>query len=164
MRSKTPTKLLAASALATLLLAGCGESDEKMSRTDTLPADTSRAEGTAPDRQVTGLPNENAPATAGRPVPRSGGATPTAELFRSLDKDGNGLISKQEAESLPADTRIDFAALDTNQDGKLSPSELQGLAGTAGSAGPMGEPDKSGPADPAGPHGAAPGSGSADRN
>jgi hypothetical protein len=42
-------------------------------------------------------------------------------MFKSMDKDKNGSISKDEAKGTPHDK--DFAKLDKNNDGKLSPQE-----------------------------------------
>ena len=42
-------------------------------------------------------------------------------MFKSMDKDKNGSISKDEAKGTPHDK--DFSKLDKNNDGKLSPQE-----------------------------------------
>ena len=44
-----------------------------------------------------------------------------AAMFKSMDKDGDGFLSKEEAKGSPHDA--DFATLDKNGDGKLSPEE-----------------------------------------
>ena len=44
-----------------------------------------------------------------------------AAMFKSMDKNGDGFISKDEAKGTPHDA--DFASLDKNGDGKLSPEE-----------------------------------------
>jgi hypothetical protein len=42
-------------------------------------------------------------------------------MFKSLDKNNDGFITKEEAQGTPHDK--DFATLDKNSDGKLSPEE-----------------------------------------
>jgi len=44
-----------------------------------------------------------------------------AAMFKSMDKNGDGFISKDEAKGTPH--AADFASLDKNGDGKLSPEE-----------------------------------------
>ena len=44
-----------------------------------------------------------------------------AAMFKSMDKNGDGFISKDEAKGTPHDA--DFASLDKNGDGKLSADE-----------------------------------------
>ena len=44
-----------------------------------------------------------------------------AAMFKSMDKNGDGFISKDEAKGTPH--AADFASLDKNGDGKLSPDE-----------------------------------------
>ena len=44
-----------------------------------------------------------------------------AAMFKSMDKNGDGFISKDEAKGTPHDA--DFASLDKDGDGKLSPDE-----------------------------------------
>ena len=58
---------------------------------------------------------------ASRAEPREGvGAAPAA--FRQLDKDHDGKLSKEEAQSMP-DVQTRFAAMDTDHDGKISSAE-----------------------------------------
>ena len=47
-----------------------------------------------------------------------------AAMFKSMDKNGDGFISKDEAKGTPH--AADFASLDKNGDGKLSPEEHAG--------------------------------------
>lgn len=47
-----------------------------------------------------------------------------AARFKAADKNGDGLLSKEEAAALPMLARH-FDALDTNQDGMLSPEEIE---------------------------------------
>ncbi len=61
-------------------------------------------------------------------------------MFKSLDKDKDGYISKEEAKGTPHDK--DFATLDKDQDGKLSreehaaaPEHQKSASGSGGSAG-----------------------------
>lgn len=63
------------------------------------------------------------------------GGGPQAELFKKLDVDGDGHISKLEAAAVPADTRLDFDGLDRNRDGKLSMDEFIAQPGGSGAAG-----------------------------
>lgn len=66
----------------------------------------------------------------------SGGATKSdggAEaMFKSMDKNKDGSISKDEAKGTPYDK--DFAKLDKNSDGKLSAQELAAAPEPAGKA------------------------------
>ena len=54
-------------------------------------------------------------------------------MFRALDKDKDGFISKEEAKGTPHDK--DFAKLDKNNDGKLSRQEHAAAPEHAGKAG-----------------------------
>ena len=53
-------------------------------------------------------------------------------MFKSLDKDKDGSISKDEAKGTPHEK--DFAKLDKNNDGKLSPEEHAAAPEHAGEA------------------------------
>lgn len=50
-------------------------------------------------------------------------ANPVTDLIKSLDTDGDGQISQQEAAANP-ELQAQFAALDANQDGYLTSDEL----------------------------------------
>lgn len=52
--------------------------------------------------------------------------------FSSLDKNGDGKLSKKEAMADPAITAPAFAAADGNHDGYLSPQEFQAIAAMSG--------------------------------
>ncbi|HSO06185.1 MAG TPA: hypothetical protein VLW45_03040 [Pelomicrobium sp.] len=78
-----------------------------------------------------------APARADRGYPRPGDAPAGADVFRAIDKDGDGMISRAEAQSSPS-VHASFDELDTNRDGKLTPRELQGLSGMMSPAGTQG--------------------------
>jgi hypothetical protein len=81
----------------------------------------------------------------------SGGATKSdggAEaMFKSLDKDKDGFMSKEEVKGTPHDK--DFSSLDKNKDGKLSREEHAaapehaGKAGTGASASESKKPESS---------------------
>ncbi len=66
----------------------------------------------------------------------SGGATKSdggaQAMFKALDKNTDGAISKDEAKGTPHDK--DFAKLDKNKDGKLSPQEHAAAPEHAGKA------------------------------
>lgn len=63
------------------------------------------------------------------------GTGPQVELFKKLDVDGDGHLSKLEAAAVPADTRLDFDGLDRNGDGKLSMGEFLAQPNVSGRAG-----------------------------
>jgi Ca2+-binding EF-hand superfamily protein len=76
--------------------------------------------------------------TSGKPAAGSSKSDGGAEaMFKSMDKDKDGSISKAEAKGTPHEK--DFAKLDKNKDGKLSRAEHAAAAehsgGTKGSAG-----------------------------
>jgi hypothetical protein len=52
-------------------------------------------------------------------------AKQTADMFRKLDIDGNGGISRQEAAAAGGSLVRDFDALDANRDGVLSRAEFE---------------------------------------
>jgi Ca2+-binding EF-hand superfamily protein len=52
---------------------------------------------------------------------KSSGASGAESMFKSLDKNNDGFISREEAKGSPHEK--DFAALDKNNDGKLSREE-----------------------------------------
>jgi hypothetical protein len=54
-------------------------------------------------------------------------------MFKALDKDKDGSISKEEAKGTPHDK--DFSKLDKNNDGKLSPEEHAAAPEHSGKAG-----------------------------
>ena len=58
------------------------------------------------------------------------------QVFVSLDQDGDGRLTFSEAtqtlKGVPTGAELQFAALDANRDGLLSPAELRALAGAAG--------------------------------
>jgi EF hand len=67
-----------------------------------------------------------APATPGAaPMARAAGQNDT--VFKRIDADGDGFVSKGELEK--ADTKLgaDFTKYDTNADGKLSPEEFDAM-------------------------------------
>ncbi|MFT3736625.1 MAG: EF-hand domain-containing protein [Rhodocyclaceae bacterium] len=55
-----------------------------------------------------------------------------AEHFKSADTDGDGFISRAEAEKAMPRLAQRFDAHDTDKDGKLSPAELHGAGGMRG--------------------------------
>jgi hypothetical protein len=57
---------------------------------------------------------------ASAPAPAAG----KADSFRKLDADGNGSISRKEAETAGMSVR-EFEALDANRDAELSPAEFE---------------------------------------
>jgi hypothetical protein len=67
-----------------------------------------------------------APAAAGTtPAAASGGADPKMmEVFDRADKNGDGKLSKAEAESLPAVSQR-FDQIDTDKDGSISKKEFE---------------------------------------
>ena len=79
-----------------------------------------------------------------------------AAMFKSMDKNGDGFISKDEAKGSPHDA--DFASLDKDGDGKLSPEEhynakehvaARNKAGNTGAAASSTSGSTSGPGNPA---------------
>ena len=66
------------------------------------------------DKHAADKPAQSASANGGN----DGGAS---AMFKSMDKDGDGFISKAEAAGTPHEA--DFASLDKNGDGKLSADE-----------------------------------------
>ena len=52
-------------------------------------------------------------------------SAPAADLFRKLDADGNGSISRKEAAASGGSLARNFDALDTNHDGSLSRAEFE---------------------------------------
>src|SRR5262245_23766019 len=105
-------------------------------------------------------------ASAGKDDKASGGATKddggAEAMFKALDKDKDGSISKEEAKGTPHDK--DFAKLDKNGDGKLSREEhaaapehaSKAKAGSAGATGSTGASGSSGAATPAPSSGSKP--------
>lgn len=77
---------------------------------------------------------------SGTTMGRSDGGAET--MFRALDKNRDGFISRAEAQRSPHEQ--DFDALDTNRDGMLSREE-HGAAHARSSAAPMGEPRAAAP-------------------
>src|SRR5688500_12756799 len=72
------------------------------------------------------------PPSAGKAAgEKAGGSSGGAEaMFKSLDKNGDGYISKDEAKGTPHEK--DFARLDKNGDGKLSREEHAAAPGHKG--------------------------------
>jgi len=65
--------------------------------------------------------------------PTDGGATPTPrpqadERFRQADTDGNGLLSKSEAERGAPHVAKHFDAMDANKDGQVARDEVRAFA------------------------------------
>jgi hypothetical protein len=54
--------------------------------------------------------------------PPGGGA---GERFKQTDKDGNGLLSRSEADQIKPWLAINFDAIDANKDGELSREEIR---------------------------------------
>ena len=80
-------------------------------------------------------PGEGGPNRAGRPIRERGGAGPNSsaaqafvERLRTLDRDGNGTVSKDE---LPERMQNLLARHDTNKDGALDKAELEQIAAGA---------------------------------
>lgn len=67
----------------------------------------------------------------------SGGRPPEPPSFSELDSNGDGLISRDEAASIPP-LADHFDDIDSNSDGYLTEQELQ-----AGKPGPSGQPPRS---------------------
>jgi collagen type III alpha len=71
-----------------------------------------------------------------------GGERPNpAEMFKRLDKDGDGKVSKEEA---PERMKENFDKMDANKDGFLTPDELKAHRpeGPGGPGGPRGGGEK----------------------
>ena len=71
-------------------------------------------------------------ATAASTDKTSGAKSASAGTFKSLDRNGDGFISKDEAMGSPH--QADFDQLDKNRDGKLSKAEHAAFVGTGQSA------------------------------
>ena len=105
-------------------------------------------------------------AGASKDAKASGGATKddggAEAMFKALDKDKDGSVSKAEAKGTPHDK--DFAKLDKNNDGKLSREEHaaapehagKAKSGSAGATGSTGASSSSGAASPAPSSGSKP--------
>jgi EF hand len=72
--------------------------------------------------------------SAGATAPRSGGA-----MFKDLDKNKDGYISRYEAKGMPYDK---FSKLDKDGDGKLSPSEHAAASRAGATSGSTAMPKK----------------------
>lgn len=94
-------------------------------RTLTLPALLMLALGSAAV-----LAQNTTPGTPGAPM--QGRAT---ERFKAADTDGDGMLSKEEAQRGMPRLAERFAALDTNQDGKISADEMQAMRNNMRGAG-----------------------------
>src|SRR5262245_58044894 len=68
---------------------------------------------------------------ASSPTPAPQGSSSTQPGLSQLDKNGDGLISREEAKASP-ELSSRFNELDKNRDGSLSPEELS--SGTSGSS------------------------------
>ena len=104
MKMKTLIAATVAAAFAWPLVAGAAD-------------DKASSGASASDKASAGASGSSSSAGASK-----GGDDGGAEaMFKALDKNQDGFISKEEAKGTPHDK--DFATLDKNNDGKLSPQE-----------------------------------------
>src|SRR5262245_17299510 len=95
-----------------------------------LPLAAQTPGGTPPSQ------GERGPAATGAPAPNPTANNPTAlaaELFKALDTNRDGFISREEAKGSTAEASFD--ALDKDRDGRLSRDEYAaGITGASGGA------------------------------
>jgi len=94
---------------------------------DKYPADSqpSAAQPAMPATPATPHPGEGTaatPATPATPAVPPGGIGAATPMFKQLDKNQDGLVSKDEAKSA-ADVRARFETVDTDHNGKISAAE-----------------------------------------
>jgi len=82
---------------------------------------------------------------AGRPAPEDGGDNPRPErrrgggLIERFDRNGDGVLDKEELEGMPEGMRRRLGPADTNGDGVITPEEMEGF-GRGRRPGPEGGP------------------------
>lgn len=109
--------ILAITAAASLaLLMGC-EGREETAGTEA----PEQEQAAAPEGQAGGGMAEQQPSAGGEAA--GGGATGGAPSFSQLDTDGDGSISRNEAQAMPQ-LEQNFQQADRNQDGKVDQSEF----------------------------------------
>lgn len=108
--------LLAAAVAAAFTLTAQAEGSKAQ---DKASSGSSAAPAAQSDRSAaSGASSDKSAASGSSATSNDGGA---AAMFKSMDKNGDGSVSKEEAKGTPHEK--DFAKLDKNGDGKLSAQE-----------------------------------------
>lgn len=136
-----PTSLLAAGSALLILLAvaACGQQDDTVDGQGEVPTgqedtQTQQSPGAGEQKRMGGGGMQKAPAT--KPSDSTADAPPSPQ-FRSLDSNGDGLISASEAKKKPG-LGSSFNELDMNGDGQLSTQEFAAFASGGAGGKPVG--------------------------
>ena len=101
-----------------------------------LAAGGPRPDGSPASATAAALPGEKpAAAPPGKDATPGSAVADSLKLFATLDKDGDGVISKQDVDDAPADRREFLLAADTNGDGQITRAEFLAARAKAKPAG-----------------------------